>query len=61
MHEAFPEDAEVNGQTSAELGGNVSSTTLSAHRMSHAGVVAHSSSSEVSAHQMPARHHLCKG
>ena len=33
MHEAFTEGAEVNGQSSAELGGHVSSSTLSAHQM----------------------------
>ena len=55
VHEAFPEGAEVNGQSSAELGGHVSSVTLSAHQMAPAGVVPHSSSSELSAHQMLAR------
>ena len=34
-------------QVSAELGGHVSSSTLSAHQMAHAGVVAHLNSSSL--------------
>ena len=59
--EKDPENVEVNGQSSAELGGHVSSSTLSVHQMAHAGVVPHPSSSELSAHQMPARDDLWKG
>ena len=36
-------------------------STLSAHHLAHGGVVPHSSSSELSAHQMPARDDLWKG
>ena len=43
-HFSFKEkSARVAGQVSAQLGGHVSSSTLSAHHMARAGVAAHSS------------------
>ena len=39
--------ARVAGQVSAQLGGHVSSSTLSAHQMARAGVAAHSSASSL--------------
>ena len=46
---------------SAEMTRQVGLSTLRAHQMAPAGVVPHSSSSELSAHQTPARYHLWKG
>ena len=47
---------ECRGQLAVECGDDPTGgfSTLSAHRMAHGGVIPHSSSSELSAHQMPA-------
>ena len=48
---------ECRGQLTVEYGDDSPGglSTLSAHQMAHGGVIPHSSSSELSAHQMPAR------
>ena len=48
---------ECSGQVAVECGDDPPGglSTLSAHQMAHSGVIPHSSSSELSAHQMPAR------
>ena len=48
---------ECRGQLAVECGDDPPGglCTLSAHQMAHGGVIPHSSSSELSAHQMPAR------
>ena len=51
------DEKECGGQLAVECGDDPPGglSTLSAHQMAHGGVIPHSSSSELSAHQMPTR------
>ena len=56
------EKSRCGGQRAVECGDDPAGglSTLSAHQMAHGGVVPHSSSSELSAHHLPARDDRCK-